>query len=78
MEIRGEVLLLVNVDLSQSASNSASSNIAPPSTVDSQGNLILKVTAPVDGATLNANTVNVTGETAPGASVSVNEQTYNS
>jgi len=57
---QGEVLLMVNVDLSQSGSPSGSST--PTSTLDSQGNLILKVTSPIDGAILNANTVTVTGQ----------------
>ncbi|HXY74997.1 MAG TPA: hypothetical protein VEH58_06700 [Dehalococcoidales bacterium] len=57
----GEVLLLVN----------ASPNTAQPA----QNTLPLQVTAPIDGATLNTTSVNVLGQTSPGATVTVNDQT---
>lgn len=72
---QGEDLLMVNVNLSQAPSTSVSSTKAPASTLDSQGNLVLKVTAPTDGTTINVSTVTVIGQTAPGATVSANNQT---
>ena len=69
---QGEVLLLVNVDLSQSPAGL--SNNAPASTVDSQGNLTLKVISPVGGAILTSARVTVSGQTAPGATVIVDDQ----
>ncbi len=70
--LQGEVLLLVNVDLSQTPA--ISGNNAPTASVDSQGNLLLTITSPIDGATLNSAIVTVTGQTAPGATVDVNDQ----
>ena len=72
---QGEELILVNVELSGAQSIGATGNNTPSATIDSQGNLILNVTSPLDGATLGTTSVKVTGQTAPGATVIVNDQT---
>jgi hypothetical protein len=69
---QGEVLLLVNVALSQSSAFPGANT--PNSTIDGQGNLSLKVTSPIDGATLVSALVTVSGQTAPGATVFVDDQ----
>jgi len=62
---QGEVLLLVNAVPS---STTTASGVA----ASSQGTLPLTVTQPLDSATVNTSTVTVQGQTAPGATVTVN------
>jgi hypothetical protein len=65
----GEVLILVNVV------SSASPAANPPDLAGISPNTIpLQVTQPADSATLSTNTVDVKGQTAPGAMVIVNDQ----
>ena len=62
---QGEVLLLVNAVPS-------STTTAPGNAASSPGTLPLTVTQPLDSATVNTSTVTVQGQTAPGATVTVN------
>jgi hypothetical protein len=62
---QGEVLLMVNAI-------PTSSTPTPTISGASQGTLPLTVTSPTDSATLSTNTVTVQGQTAPGATVTVN------
>lgn len=64
---RGEIILMVNVDLSQALS-------APGTSESPSGTIPLEVTSPADGATLNTANIVVKGKTAAGAVVSVNDQ----
>jgi hypothetical protein len=64
---RGEILLMVNVVLPQVSTS-------PALPVSSLGAIPLKITSPADGATLNTTNVVVKGQTAPAATVSVNDQ----
>jgi hypothetical protein len=64
---RGEIMLMVNVDLSRASS-------APGLPGLPSGTIPLKVIAPADGATLNRANITVEGQTAPEAAVIVNDQ----
>jgi hypothetical protein len=61
---QGEVLLLVNAI--------PSSTTISDNSESSQGTLPLTVTQPLDSATVSTSTVTVQGQTAPGATVTVN------
>jgi len=67
----GEVLLLVNSVLPETVAAGSTSSAADYS----QGNLLLKVIQPADASTINTDTVTVKGQTVPGATVCVNDET---
>lgn len=71
---QGEVLIMVNVDQSQAATNTVSGNSAPASTNISTNTIPLNVISPVDGSNVSGAAVTVTGQTTPEATVSVNDQ----
>ena len=62
---QGEIILLENVEAAAGGAGSSSAAAG--------ADLPLKVSAPADGATLNSPDINVTGSTAPGASISVDD-----
>jgi hypothetical protein len=64
---RAEIILMVNVDLSQASSPTGISESIPDT-------IPLEVTYPADGATLNTANIVVKGQTAAGAVVIVNDQ----
>jgi hypothetical protein len=70
---QAETLLLVNV---VSTPNSATQIPEPPAPipVPSSGILPLKLTQPVDGATISSANIAVKGQTGPGATVTVNDE----
>jgi hypothetical protein len=70
----GEVILLVNVDLSQASSSVLSSVSSSIPEDSSENDVPLKVLSPQDGADVNAHMVTVTGQTVPGATVCINDQ----
>jgi hypothetical protein len=53
---------------------SPAENAGDSSSIVVQSGLPLKVTEPADGTTINGGTVTVKGQTAPGATVTVNDQ----
>lgn len=67
---QGEVLIMVNVD---STGNASSGTL--PGTAISPTTLPLQVSQPVDGETLTTDSVVVKGQTAPGATVIISDQT---
>ncbi len=69
---QAEALLLVNVNSTPTPAPPVQTKPVP-SPVPS-GILPFKVTQPVDGATINSGSVVVKGQTAPGATVSVNDE----
>ncbi len=71
---QGEILLMVNVDLSQTTSSRSSQGSSSATAGTSQSAVPLKILTPSEGADINADTVMVTGQTAPGATVSINDQ----
>ena len=71
---QGEVLLMENVDLSQAQDSTIPDINSTAAATESTGNVPLKITAPIDGADISTDTVMVQGQTAPDATVSVNDQ----
>ena len=65
---QGEVLLMINAVPASSTPTSTTSDIFP-------GTLPLTVISPADSATLSTNTITVQGQTSPGATVTVDDQT---
>jgi hypothetical protein len=70
-----EVLLLVTVDLADTASVPSPSGSLQALASTGPGSISLKIISPVDGADINGDVVTVKGQTAPGAVVNVNEET---
>lgn len=70
-----EVLLLVTVDLSDTASAPSPSDSLRTLANEGPGSISLKIISPVDGADIDGDVVTVKGQTAPGAVVNVNDET---
>jgi hypothetical protein len=71
---QGEVLLMVDADLSQIPDSQMLPASAELSQEEFQNPFLLIVTQPVDGATLNTDTVNVKGQTVPEATIIINDE----
>jgi hypothetical protein len=65
---QGEALLMVNVEMDSSAVPGNSSAVPTDTTI------LLKIISPVDGADINGDKVTVSGQTAPGATININDQ----
>ncbi len=71
---QGEVLIMVEADLSQAPTSISPLNNSPSTSTDSSNAIPLKVTQPIDGADVNAGLVTVKGQTAPNATVCINDE----
>ena len=70
-----EVLLLVTVDLSDTASAPSPAGSLQNLANEGPDSISLKIISPLDGADIDGDVVTVKGQTAPGAVVNVNDET---